>query len=170
MHVSTTAVDLMNILTMLLSEYDNYFILFQISWNGCVNLCYCKRKEDTRLKGIIYVSFVNSEGIDRSSGAGAMKLASSLAKALEGAIPILEAAKVNYTHLAFQEAPIASLSYTDPQHSCLNSLNDQLSLRWKVPETTKTLFILGADKAGTTFLYSLLNSHPGFIGARCDES
>ena len=113
---------------------------------------------------------MNSEGIDQSSGAVAMSLASKFATALEEAIPLLEAAKVNFTHLAFQEAPIASLLYTDPQHSCLNSLNDQLSLRWKVPETTKTLFILGAQKAGTTFLYSLLNRHPGFIGARCDKS
>ena len=94
---------------------------------------------------------------------------SDLAMALEEAIPLLEAAKVNLTHLAFQEAPIASRSYMDPQHSCLNSLNDQLSLKWKVPETTKTLFILGAQKAATTFLFGLLNAHPGFIGARYDE-
>ena len=89
--------------------------------------------------------------------------------ALEEAISHLEAAKVNFTHLAFQEAPIASLLYTDRQHSCLNSLRDQLPLQWKVPEKTKMLFILGAQKAGTTFLYSLLDDHPGFIGGRCDK-
>ena len=98
-----------------------------------------------------------------------MLSASDLAVALDKALPLLEAAKVDLTQLAFQEAPIASLSYKDPRHSCLHNLNAQLSLQWKVPKTTKTFFVLGAQKAGTTFLFSLLIRHPGFIGSKCGQ-
>ena len=95
--------------------------------------------------------------------AAAMEHSSELAKTLKATIMHFEAAKVNLTHRAFQEAPINSRSWTDPQYACLPTPDDQLALTFKVPETTKMLFVLGAQKAGTTFLYNLLAGHPGFV-------
>lgn len=43
-----------------------------------------------------------------------------------------------------------------------------------IPESTKVLFIAGAQKAGTTWLFNALDKHPTFVGAshayKCDPS
>ena len=110
----------------------------------------------------------NLKVIDKVCGAAAMVWSPEGASVLDEAILLFGSAKVNFTHLAFQEAPVGSLSYTDPQNYCSQTLHDTLALQWKVPKATNVLFILGAQKAGTTYLFNLLDSHPGFIGPRYD--
>ena len=34
-----------------------------------------------------------------------------------------------------------------------------------IPESTRVLFIAGAQKAGTTWLFNALDAHPNFVGA-----
>ena len=103
------------------------------------------------------------------TAAAAMEHSSELARTLTAAIMHFEAATVNLTHRAFQEAPINSRLWTDSQYTCLPTPDDQLALTFKVPETTKMLFVLGAQKAGTTFLYNLLADHPGFVQGTVDK-
>ena len=98
-----------------------------------------------------------------------MESSSELGLLLNQGLKLFSAAKVNYTHLAFQEAPINSRLWTDSRHNCLLSDNDRMALKWKVPGKSKALFILGAQKSGTTYLFNMLMTHPGFILSKCDR-
>lgn len=63
---------------------------------------------------------------------------------------------------AFAELPTASLSIDSPGHICPEVARERNE---PFHPKRRALFVLGAQKCGTTFLFSALSKHPAFIGA-----
>lgn len=60
--------------------------------------------------------------------------------------------------------PPGSLNYEDVSW-CKGSSEPAASELEPIPSEHKVLFVMGAQKAGTTWLFNALNTHPSFVGA-----
>lgn len=57
----------------------------------------------------------------------------------------------------------ATLTYSDVRW-CPGSQEPAADELRPLPEAYKVLFVLGAQKAGTTWFYNALQTHPAFVG------
>ena len=65
---------------------------------------------------------------------------------------------------AFKLYPPGSMGYSDVSF-CQGSNEPDVSTLRAIPSETKVLFVMGAQKAGTTWLFNALEAHSSFIGA-----